>query len=131
MDNITKQIWLGSAHDARDTDYLVKCGITAILNVSFDVVGREINPKDIRYVKIALSDDFYNKSYMKHEAVDMLKTMINNYEVVLVHCSAGISRSAYVVARAIAELEDRDVRDVLEDIKKKRPIVQYGPLFKN
>ena len=46
---------------------------------------------------------------------------------VLVHCKAGVSRSAAVLATAIAAADDRSFHDALDDVHSARPVATPNP----
>lgn len=131
MSKIRDNIYIGSMDDAADINALVSSGVTASLNVAEDVNDPVCRTEQIRQVKIGLGDFNGNNPYMKELAVHCLKMMLANNEIILVHCAVGASRSVWVVCKALADLEGKDPRTVLEEVQSKRPIALYGPLFEN
>lgn len=129
MNKIRDNIWISGFDKAQDLGWLKEQGITAILNVATDVDDPDYFGKEISVVKIALGDCDYNKPYMKDLAVTTLKLMLMNNEKVLVHCAAGVSRSVWVVCKTLGDLENKNPREILEEVQQKRPIALYGPLF--
>jgi protein-tyrosine phosphatase len=83
----------------------------------------------IRYVKFGLMDNADNPDYMKYGAVLTLETMLQKGERVLVHCAAGLSRSVYTACQAVANIENRHVGEVFEELRAIHPFAMMGPLF--
>ena len=129
MVKIRDNIWLVNERDGRNIRLIKKNGITAVLNVAFDVPGQVFDPREIDFVKIGLGDYNKNKEYLKRLAVDTLKNMLYNGEKVLVHCAVGASRSVWVICQAISELERKHINDVLEEVQKSSIRAIRGPLF--
>ena len=136
MDKVRENLWIGNEEAAANIEALKKAGITAVLNVAWDVNDPVLENKEtgmgdfsIRQIKVALRDHSDNKPYMKDIAVNTLKYLLLNDEKVLVHCAAGISRSAYVAVRATAELEGKSLGMIFSEFNEKRPQIVLGPLF--
>ena len=130
MDQIRPNIWIGGAEGRDVVEDLKAKGITAVLNVACDINSRgDIPPEDLRQIKIGLADHSLNQPYMKEIAVYTLKMMLLHGEIVLVHCAAGMSRSVWVVCKALSDLEGVDPKHILEEVQAKRPVATYGPLF--
>lgn len=65
-------------------------------------------------------------------AVDDARDIIRCDRPALVHCRAGISRSAAILTAALAVEDDLDVRDALGRIQQARPLAMPHPaLFEN
>jgi len=60
-------------------------------------------------------------------AVDDARTLLACDGDVLVHCKAGVSRSAAVLATAIAAADDRSFRDALDLVRSARPVATPHP----
>lgn len=108
---------------------LLAQGITAILNVGYEIDDPPMPPQVIRYIKVGLTDSADNQDYMKKLAVDSMIEMLNKGEKVLVHCAAGLSRSVYVAVMAVAHIEQKDWHDVFAELQKEHPFALIGPLF--
>lgn len=130
MDKIRENIFLGNAEDVAE-ETLKENGITTVLNVAFEINDPQRDYKEIKQIKVGLGDAMDNSPVMRDLAVSVLKALVFNQEKVLVHCAVGASRSAYVVVKAIAEIEGRPNGEVLDEVRGIRPIVIYGPLFAN
>jgi len=65
-------------------------------------------------------------------AVDDTRTLLERDGSTLVHCRAGVSRSATLLATAIAAEAGRSFRDALDDVQAARPPAMPHPaLFEN
>ena len=60
-------------------------------------------------------------------AVDTTRELSTRDGSLLVHCNAGISRSATLLATAIAAEEDRQLRDALDIVQQARPLATLHP----
>lgn len=66
----------------------------------------------------------FNLSQYFHESVEFIKEVVNRGFNVLVHCMAGISRSAALVLAYLMKYEKLGLREALFTIKQKRKIVR-------
>ena len=129
MKQLRDNLWIGNIDSPQNPEILKQNGITAILNVAFNVTNPQYNPADFRMVQINLDDDSDNPFYLLRLTIDTLKIMWQEKEKVLVHCQLGKSRSTWVICQTIAELEKREIDDVLKEIQEKYPEAIKGPLF--
>lgn len=114
---IPGKLWLGCQADAVDEDTLKKNGITAILNVSHNPANA--NPA-YKNVWLPLTDGSGNTQEEFDAAVNTLDALIKEGEVVLVHCLAGMSRSASVVATWFAKdtgITFDEAKDILQKFR--------------
>ena len=112
MTKITDKIFLGSEDD--------NIGLTdAVLNVAYEV--DRIN-SNTRYNKIALIDGAPDQVYAMTAAVLLLDHLVKNYDSVLIHCVAGISRSPTILAIYLAVKKEITLNEALMFIKSKRDI---------
>jgi protein-tyrosine phosphatase len=119
LHQIRDNIWIGNKN-AVDRD-LIDNGITAIINLAYEIDDGDVPPDMMRTVKVALVDDSSNHPYMVDLAVTVLDKMIENGERVLVHCIAGRSRSPHIVATYLSRKEGKSYDEVYAEIRKKRP----------
>jgi protein-tyrosine phosphatase len=129
MTKLRDNLYVSNWQAPREPDYLRQEGITAILNVAFEINDPEYGPGDFKTVKIGITDNDSNDAYIKKMAVDCAKRLLDAGETLLIHCNAGQSRSVYVCTMALAELEGKDHHDIWNEIKKVHPFAMYGPLF--
>jgi protein-tyrosine phosphatase len=130
---ITDQVALGEYSDAINEELLKNENIDCILNVR-----AEDEPSDaemqlaqrlgIKYFHVAVND--YKGIECKIElktAIYMFELLTEKFKRILVHCTAGIDRSPFVVACWLSgddePYEKYWVALAYADIKKKRPII--------
>ena len=129
MVKLRDNLYLGGYKDIGDGREMRALGVTAVLNVAYELDDPPMYPTEVRYAKVGLADSSENKDYMKALAVSTLVQMLTEGEVVFVHCAAGLSRSVYAAAMALALIENKDWHDTFDEIKKENPFALIGPLF--
>lgn len=90
---IRPNLWLGGSSNEKDADDLQSKGVTHILQV-----GRELSPTHpdkFQYLRISI-DDHEQEDIVKYfpRSMKFIHDAINSGGTVLVHCMAGMSRSA-------------------------------------
>lgn len=117
------KIYLGSAYNSACFYTLAKYNIKYIINVSFEISN--YYPDEMTYFRIPIRDDNYEsiKNYFKESHIMIKKFMENNDGNILVHCYMGASRSASIIINFISTETQKDITEVLEELTKKRPIV--------
>ncbi len=91
-------LWLGNWNISQDLNFLDKCNISAVINVS-PIVGR--NFKNIKYHTIPIKDSLACEKDIYHIlecGADTIHDLINRGETILVNCKRGHHRSASIVA---------------------------------
>lgn len=135
MDLVRDYLWIGDAQDANCIDNLINKGISAVLNVAFDVndyslandpdLNFYIDALKIDWIKIGLKNDFINDNLMTKLAVNTLSDLVSNGKNVLVHCVEGSNRSAWVIANYLSLTEKRPINEVYDELIKIRPLINY------
>jgi protein-tyrosine phosphatase len=82
---------------------------------------------DKKYIHTPLIDGSGNSQEDFNEAVNRALNCIEEYGAVLVHCSAGISRSSAVVSTIIAEKENISFNEAFNLVKSNKPNVNPAP----
>ena len=95
MDKIVDRLYLGNLKAAQDLPSLKSAGITHILTVASGLTP--FYPKDFKYKTISVTDTSQS-GLLRHfpAAIAFIKEGINRGGI-LVHCYAGVSRSAACV----------------------------------
>mmetsp|Transcript_22114 Transcript_22114/g.15792 ORF Transcript_22114/g.15792 Transcript_22114/m.15792 type:complete len:146 (+) Transcript_22114:58-495(+) len=130
MNIIIDRLYLGSLKGAGNTKRLKETGITHILTC-----GRDFAPRDtssFKWKRLIIDDNPNDKiTPFLDEAVDFIKEAMDQKDgKILVHCFAGMSRSACcVIAYLIRELHYDSYFAALHFVKRKRSIVSPNSGF--
>jgi protein-tyrosine phosphatase len=131
LDNM---LFLGSQYSSR-TDELVKNNITNVISIGCNPIYN--NSLSIKNYKFNIEDngnkdnvnDFFTK--IIPEIHNIINTLLQNNDKVLVHCQAGISRSAIVIITWLMKYKKMDFYCALSYVKKIRPVVCPNSSFIN
>lgn len=124
---IEKNLWLGDFRSGLDTEFLVSNNIKLVVNLSKDLDFTKLN---IEKYRVPIHDNRSQESnigMIKHfpNINTKIQTHINNNEGVLVHCRAGLQRSATVIALYLMKKHKIDFESAKSIIRSKRGIVFY------
>ena len=96
MTQIQKNLYLGDYENASNEKWLDFHHITHIVNCAIE--HKNYHPQKIKYLELKLEDSPYQPLYhVLEKSYNFIKKAINDNQVVLVHCHAGISRSASII----------------------------------
>ncbi|KAK3739731.1 hypothetical protein QZH41_016178, partial [Actinostola sp. cb2023] len=130
MSEITENhLYLGSLRIAMEEKQLQERGITDIINVSMEERKYKI-PVKCMIIKINDTCDSNISLYFDIVA-DKIENVRKERGKVLVHCMAGVSRSATLVIAYLMKYHKMTMKDSYELVKKKRPIISPNPGFWN
>eukprot|EP01084_Bolivina_argentea_P197110 337837_1 len=122
---ITDWMWLGNRMSAENKTYLKKIGITHILNCSQHISCFHLST--FKYGRIPLDDNYTANLFDYFDAankfIDECNPLINNNckNKILIHCAAGVSRSASIV---ISYLMSRNIlynhieKNIIDEIRR-------------
>ncbi|RNA19378.1 dual specificity phosphatase 19-like [Brachionus plicatilis] len=124
MNKIIPGLYLGDDFVARKREILSEYKITHVLNLTINIPNK-FEP-EISYLKINILDSerqdiqkYFDDTF---EFID--NALKNKKNSVLVHCNAGISRSAsFVIAYLIKKGVFKSYQEAFEHVKKCRPII--------
>ena len=127
---VTSRIWLGSRYDAIDDDWLREEGITHVLNCAYEIPG--FNPSTVRECMVLNADDHPDYPILERhfEATQYFldRALMESDSQILVHCMAGINRSATLALAYASYHSDRAIRfyrfaDCFERVMEERPFI--------
>lgn len=116
---LDENLYLSGENIVKEPEKLKRAGITAILNVGYQVT--DPNYKEFLMIKIGLREFSPNPDFFKNLAVTTLAQLIENGQTVLIHCHAGAHRSPYIACRYLAEKNKKTLDDVYREIIPKVP----------
>lgn len=118
---IAPNIFISGANEIHNKEELKGLGITAILNVAWEVNDPEYSPEDFKMVKVGLLDSSNNPDWLKSLAIIAFGSLVENGEIVLIHCLHGASRSPYIALRYLAEKEKRAIENLYDEFMPQFP----------
>ncbi|XP_056295182.1 dual specificity protein phosphatase 1 [Pseudoliparis swirei] len=115
-------LYLGSAFHASRKDMLDLLGITALINVSAHCPNHFED--SFLYKSIPVEDDHKaDISCWFNEAIEFIDSVRNGAGRVLVHCQAGISRSATICLAYLMRTNRVKLDEAFEFVKQRRSII--------
>lgn len=118
---ILPHLFLGSCSHASDLQGLQACGITAVLNVSSCP-----NPFEglFRYKCIPVEDSqVVEISAWFQEAIGFIDSVKSSGGRVLVHCQAGVSRSATICLAYLIQSRRVRLEEAFDFVKQRRGVI--------
>lgn len=118
-DKIIENVYLGKSNSAKNVKILDDLGITHILMVGYDLEA--LYPERFLYKNIQI-DDKENSNILAHfdEAIDFIRQS----KKVLVHCHAGVSRSATIVIAYLMREYNFTVDEAIQKCKEGRNCIK-------
>lgn len=116
MSKILDTLWLGNAKNALDTSFISTNNITVVVNCTKDIPF--ISSIPFKY-RIPVNDDLQPQSFQEMYVamcyiIPILAKHIDNGDNILIHCYAGMQRSAIVTLGLLTELTYKSVfKDVV------------------
>ncbi|KAK6998110.1 dual specificity protein phosphatase 10 [Biomphalaria glabrata] len=116
-------LYLGNERDAKDLSRLRSLNIGYVLNVTSHV-PQYYDEQGIKYKRIPASDSAQQnlKQYFE-EAIEYIDDARQNNARVLIHCHAGVSRSATITIAYLLKHTRMAMADAYKFVKGKRPII--------
>ncbi|KAI0761117.1 protein-tyrosine phosphatase-like protein [Irpex lacteus] len=127
MSEVVPGLWLGSLENAQDTESLKQKNIHSILTV----MRGTVNIKET-FTRLQIDlDDTDEEDILKHfvTCIAFIQAELDKGRGVLVHCFAGISRSASIVAAYLMYSRELNPTDALNLIKESRSQIYPNPGF--
>jgi predicted protein tyrosine phosphatase len=126
---ILPRLWLGSKKAAHDTDFLRTQKISMIVNCTKDIEFAEARGVQIR-MRVPVDDnleakEIQNMARWSPEIVYKVIHAYNQGHTILIHCYAGVQRSAAVVAMTLIALRQMTSDSAIKFIRACRPIAFF------
>ena len=123
-DEIIPRLWLGNVRASQDEDFIQRENIDVIFNCSKDLPFLFSIPKQYR---VPVDDNLQeeeirNIELWSPEIAHKLLTLYNKGHTILVHCYAGMQRSAACVAILLIALKHMKAEDAMNYIRSRRPV---------
>ena len=130
---IVKGVLLGDASDAMDINTLAEYGIRSIVNCAENhtLTCKEYYPFGWNYLGLKCDDDAKYDILGKHldEFVAFMDECVVNKRKVLVHCVAGINRSATLLIAYMVRRHGMCLKDAIAVCHAKRPNILTNEAF--
>ena len=126
MNYIIDNIYLGDSEAAADEEYLKQYNIKAVVNCAEDITSEY---EDLKFLELKLYDTPEQEIIPKFEvAYKFIKRHSKNYDNILIHCAAGVSRSASLVVFYLMKEKHWDYDTCFWYIVAIRPVISpnYG-----
>eukprot|EP00010_Vexillifera_abyssalis_P005795 CAMPEP_0201553668 /NCGR_PEP_ID=MMETSP0173_2-20130828/32113_1 /ASSEMBLY_ACC=CAM_ASM_000268 /TAXON_ID=218659 /ORGANISM="Vexillifera sp., Strain DIVA3 564/2" /LENGTH=457 /DNA_ID=CAMNT_0047964593 /DNA_START=37 /DNA_END=1407 /DNA_ORIENTATION=- len=119
-DLVVNDVWLGSYNAAKNRYWLQRHNITHILTVA---KGLSSVPREHFTTKTIHVEDKEEENLINHfaECIEFMEEAVNAKKGVLVHCVAGVSRSATVVIAYLMTVHGMNWKKAVALVREKRP----------
>lgn len=124
-DQIIPRIWLGNFDSSQNIDFIRNNRITVIINCTKDLPFLDIS--GIYKYRVPVHDNLEREEILSMVIlIDKILPIIDEHfrsgKVILIHCAAGMQRSAIIVLSYLYNYHYHDAREALVRIKTIRPI---------
>jgi len=124
---IIPRLWLGDRNAAHDPSFLRTNKITVVFNCTKDIPFSKLVPRAYR---IPVDDNLREEEInnMTRWSPEIVAKIIHEYNTganILVHCFAGMQRSACAVAMTLIALYQQNTDSVIRYIRNKRPVAFF------
>ncbi|KDQ08629.1 hypothetical protein BOTBODRAFT_118339 [Botryobasidium botryosum FD-172 SS1] len=126
MDQVIPNLWVGDFTAALNTELLDTHGIKYVLSA---IGGFEVDKKFIHHECDLLDTEYSDLFVFLPRAVLFIEDALKRGEGVLVHCHAGMSRSASIAAAYLMKSQDMNLAAAVDLMQKARPIIQPNKGF--
>ncbi len=134
MSLVFKNLFIGSFSDAIDPLFLKQNNIKLIVNAAKEIVidYTIFGIEDMNVVRLNLDDidsQLLNVNNSLDRTLEIMKQYIDQNKGVLVHCRAGVSRSASVIIAYLMKYHNMSFNHAYSYLINKRPIVNPNAGF--
>jgi len=124
VSQVRDYLYIGAYRDATNKDLLNQLGITRIINVTKDCTNEFESDERFHYLRLCVSDTWNQQLQEKFPtAFAFIDEARRNNERVLVHCKAGVSRSAAFVIGYLMYSEHLSLDAAHGAVRNKREII--------
>ena len=122
---IISRLWLGNFNSSQDIDFIKRNNITVVINCSKDL--RFFPSSNIYKYRIPIDDNLQITEIVSMtDWIDRILPIIHEHytegRVILIHCAAGMQRSAIIMLSYLYRYHTNDAGYALYLIKSQRPI---------
>ena len=123
---IIPRIWLGNYFSAQDAQFIHDNGISVVINCSKDIPFLSLD--DVYKYRVPVHDNLEMDQIMDmakylEKIVPIIRQHYMSGRTILIHCAAGVQRSAIVTLSYLYQYHVKDMDKAISLIKKRRPIV--------
>ncbi|KAM6907718.1 uncharacterized protein FYW49_014255 isoform 1-T2 [Xenentodon cancila] len=116
-------LFLGNERDAQDLDLLLRLNIGYVVNVTTHLPLYHVN-SGLRYKRLPATDNSkQNLRQYFEEVFEFIEEAYQSGQGVLVHCQAGVSRSATIVIAYLMKHTLMTMTDAYKYVRSRRPVV--------
>lgn len=128
-DEIRPRLWLGNYNAARDQEFLARYNVSVVFNCTKNLDFADAPSVKKRY-RIPVDDnlapqEITNLANWSPEALYLLIQEYYSGATILVHCAAGMQRSAATVAMFLIATEGLTPEQAIAAVKARRPIAFF------
>ncbi|XP_036381455.1 dual specificity protein phosphatase 10 [Megalops cyprinoides] len=117
-------LFLGNERDAQDLDLLLHLNIGFVVNVTTHLPLYHLNTGLVRYKRLPATDNSrQNLRQYFEEVFEFIEEARDAGRGVLVHCQAGVSRSATIVIAYLMKHTLMTMMDAYKYVRGRRPVV--------
>lgn len=121
------RLWLGNKYAASDVDFLRRNKISVVFNCTKDYpFARDV----LRKYRVPVDDNLepVEIANMERWAPEIVYKVVAEHKrgnTILIHCHAGMQRSAAVMAMTLVAMTKKPADDVMEHIRSIRPVAFF------
>ena len=133
---IVPGLWVGDQHAAQDPYFFSKYQIKAVVNVTKDIPNA-FAKHGVIYLRIPVDDSLKREDINKMtmylpKAMEFLRQQhLIRGKNVLVHCHAGIQRSATVTVAYLHAFYKKTIPEAIHQVISRRPVAFFGGVHFN
>lgn len=127
MKQVVDGLHIGDFQAASEPELLRDSGVTAVVNLCFDRPSQGY-PDGVAAHSFSIMDGPRHDTETLADAIEKTLELVESGETVLVHCSAGESRSGAVVSAAVAELQGVSFVEAENVVREVKPLAMHDSL---